>query len=269
MATNSPVTTPSCSFCACMKARNLNDPVYLKWCLGAFCIYPCWCYIQYKVMKKLEIKDKVADTSSEGLVSTATPRPSTKCCQCICNCICHPLMRSLMCCCLGLAINRSYIRIYQEKQELYPLDCCLFLFCGYCVITQDIELAYPGQPRDGTPYKTNGLSCIKPSYFCKFANFLVCLGLCLMPVPCYCLVQACTVAHLGKGNSFTCACIRPIFLCCFGFALNRDKISAGRGHHRYFCYDCILYSCPFSCCCLIMQEYLEGRNANLTRIHIV
>lgn len=74
-------------------------------------------------------------------------------------------------------------RIYQNQKERYPLDVCLFLFCGFCIMPQDIELAFPGHPRDGTPYASTRLSCLNPDYCCKFSNCLVCLSLCCMPIP--------------------------------------------------------------------------------------
>lgn len=162
-------------------------------------------------------------------------------------------------------MNRAFFRIYQNKKERFPLDMCSYLLCGYCMMTQDLELAYPGRPRGGTPYETNLCSWMLPRFWCKCNNFLVCCTLCLMPIPCYCVVQAWSVYHLNNSDSSLVACCRPALCCCFGFAINRDKISEVRKHHRYFCYDCLLHSCPLSCFCMIMQEFLEGRDKDLKK----
>lgn len=163
------------SILACLKSKNLNDPAYLKWCLGALCISPGWCYIQYAIMKKLKIRDEVATKSPKGFVPGCAAKP----CAITFSANCTKCAILLLWTC-----DQSFLfRIYQNQKERYPLDVCLFLFSGFCIMPQDIELAFPGHPKDGTPYASTRLSCLNPDYCCKFSNCLVSLSLCCMPIP--------------------------------------------------------------------------------------
>jgi len=207
----------------------------------------------------MRISIQEANTPSQrGLVPNDKPLPKCACWQLCCN----PLCLGLAFCCIGLAINRAYIRtrIDETAAPRFPLDMCLFMLCGYCVMTRDLAVAFPGQDRSGTEYSSKRYSCLCPEYFCHFSNCLVCCFLAVLPFPCYCCLQAYVTHNANEHYSFLKACLRPIFCCCFGFALNRAKISQERNHKRYFCYDCLVYAFPLCCCCSIMQEYLEDRN---------
>lgn len=239
---------------ACLMPQHLNDDKYCQFCLASCCIYPGWCILQQKVLNRMRIHIK----PQSGLDPNNTPLPKSTCS----DCCCHPLFLGLAFCCVGLAINRAHIRTAIDKtaEPHFPLDVCLFVFCGYCVMTRDLAVAFPGEDRSGTNYESTKCSCINPKYFCHVSNCLACCCLALLPFPCYCCIQAYVTSQANSDNSFWGAFLRPICCCCFGFALNRDKINKARGHQRYFCFDCLRYACPLVCCCSIMQEYLEGRN---------